>query len=204
MAWTLKKVNCAQCGAIITAKTKLAKCDKCKKANAKAYEQNRKDRQNEYYREYYKDTDRRKKRNERVKDWHEKNKDRVRERSRKYFQETGKHLDSYKRRQRRKSRIRDYKTRGAKVVDNIVLSDLLRRDNWKCKLCGKSVQKKNIYADDAAEIDHIIPLSKGGEHSYDNTQILCRKCNREKGDSIIDITNKKALLKMQLKIFNIL
>jgi 5-methylcytosine-specific restriction endonuclease McrA len=31
------------------------------------------------------------------------------------------------------------------------------------------------------EMDHIIPLSKGGKHTLDNVQPLCRKCNREKG-----------------------
>lgn len=34
------------------------------------------------------------------------------------------------------------------------------------------------------EIDHIIPLSKGGHHSIENLQLLCRKCNRSKGNKI--------------------
>lgn len=34
---------------------------------------------------------------------------------------------------------------------------------------------------DAPEIDHIIPLSKGGSHTYDNIQLLCRMCNIKKG-----------------------
>ncbi|WP_411815422.1 HNH endonuclease [Kurthia gibsonii] len=34
------------------------------------------------------------------------------------------------------------------------------------------------------EIDHIIPISKGGMSSEDNLQTLCWKCNRSKGAKI--------------------
>jgi len=50
-------------------------------------------------------------------------------------------------------------------------------DGWKCRLCNCKVQKKDIYAPNAAELDHIIPISKGGTHTYDNVQTLCRRCN---------------------------
>ena len=35
------------------------------------------------------------------------------------------------------------------------------------------------------EIDHIIPVAKGGETVEDNLQTLCWKCNRAKSDKII-------------------
>lgn len=35
--------------------------------------------------------------------------------------------------------------------------------------------------DNAPELDHIVSLAEGGEHSMRNTQCLCRKCNQEKG-----------------------
>jgi len=60
-------------------------------------------------------------------------------------------------------------------------------DDWRCYICGVKTQKDNIYADDAAELDHVIPLSKGGPHTYDNVRCSCRKCNGDKHDSIIDI-----------------
>lgn len=66
------------------------------------------------------------------------------------------------------------------VIDRKVFD----RDNWRCKYCNIKVQKVNIYADNAAEVDHIMPLSKGGAHNYSNVQTLCRKCNRIKSDNI--------------------
>ena len=34
------------------------------------------------------------------------------------------------------------------------------------------------------EIDHIIPVSKGGKTTPDNLQVLCSKCNRRKSNKI--------------------
>jgi hypothetical protein len=56
------------------------------------------------------------------------------------------------------------------------------RDNYSCQYCSLSVKdEKNLLL----EIDHIIPLSKGGITSEDNLQTLCWKCNRSKGSKII-------------------
>jgi len=55
------------------------------------------------------------------------------------------------------------------------------RDNFCCKKCSLSIQdEKNLLL----EIDHIIPLSKGGITSEDNLQTLCWRCNRTKGSKI--------------------
>ena len=57
------------------------------------------------------------------------------------------------------------------------------RDNYTCKYCSLSVRdEKNLLL----EIDHIIPLSKGGITSEDNLQTLCWKCNRSKGSKVIE------------------
>lgn len=56
------------------------------------------------------------------------------------------------------------------------------RDNFTCCNCGNSI---NIEPNLLLEIDHIIPVAKGGRTVEDNLQTLCWKCNRAKSDKII-------------------
>lgn len=49
--------------------------------------------------------------------------------------------------------------------------------NHRCCACG---------SDGPLEMDHVIPLSKGGTHSPENIQPLCVPCNRKKADKTID------------------
>ena len=50
------------------------------------------------------------------------------------------------------------------------------RQNGICPICGE------YHTIDEMEGDHIIPWSKGGKTTIDNLQMLCKKCNREKGN----------------------
>ena len=56
------------------------------------------------------------------------------------------------------------------------------RDNFTCRNCGNST---SIEPNLLLEIDHIVPVSKGGRTIEDNLQTLCWKCNRAKSDKII-------------------
>lgn len=61
--------------------------------------------------------------------------------------------------------------------------EILERDNYTCKYCGLSVREEpNLLL----EVDHIIPISKGGVTSKDNLQTLCWRCNRSKGKKIVE------------------
>lgn len=55
------------------------------------------------------------------------------------------------------------------------------RDHFTCKYCGASIEKEpNLLL----EIDHIVPVSKGGLTTEDNLQTLCWRCNRKKGSKV--------------------
>ena len=57
------------------------------------------------------------------------------------------------------------------------------RDGWCCRLCGRSTppNERGTYADEAPELDHIVPLARGGHHVWSNVQCACRQCNNVKG-----------------------
>jgi len=56
---------------------------------------------------------------------------------------------------------------------------VLRRDNYKCCLCGASpAHDENV----VLHIDHIKPVSRGGKPNIMNLWTLCGKCNLEKSD----------------------
>lgn len=70
-------------------------------------------------------------------------------------------------------------------IENISLVKLFFRDNGRCQLCGKKLNLKRVVPHPLAPtIDHIIPLSKDGEHSYQNVQLVCFYCNSIKGDRV--------------------
>lgn len=57
--------------------------------------------------------------------------------------------------------------------------EILRRDNYTCKKCCR-VADYNL----SMHVDHIIPLSKGGDNSEENLQTLCVDCNLSKGNML--------------------
>ena len=64
------------------------------------------------------------------------------------------------------------------LMTNKLRRYIKERDNYTCCQCGNSIYTEpNLLL----EIDHIIPISKGGLTQEDNLQTLCWKCNRKKG-----------------------
>lgn len=53
-----------------------------------------------------------------------------------------------------------------------------RRDNYTCQNCSNST---HIEPNLLLEVDHKIPVSKGGLSKPENLQTLCWRCNRAKG-----------------------
>lgn len=70
------------------------------------------------------------------------------------------------------------------LMTSMLREKIKNRDNFTCKICSLSIaEEKNLLL----EIDHIIPLAKGGITSEENLQTLCWKCNRSKGAKILSV-----------------
>lgn len=52
------------------------------------------------------------------------------------------------------------------------------RDGWRCGLCRRRIGKTYRYPHPrSASVDHIVPLSEGGEHRWTNVQAAHLRCN---------------------------
>ena len=67
-------------------------------------------------------------------------------------------------------------------------TEVFERDGWVCQLCSKPVLRRarrnkatQRLHPRTASLDHIVPLSKGGDHCMQNTQCACLECNVRKG-----------------------
>lgn len=65
--------------------------------------------------------------------------------------------------------------RSRRIPDEVKVA-VWNRDGGKCVKC---------HATDYLEYDHIIPFSKGGSNSEKNIQLLCRRCNLNKGGELV-------------------
>ncbi len=68
-----------------------------------------------------------------------------------------------------------------KIMNDDIRYNVLKRDNFTCQICGATNK-------DGAklEVDHIIPVSKGGKTVMNNLQTLCDRCNKGKSDKTDD------------------
>ena len=86
----------------------------------------------------------------------------------------------------RDARRRDALTRRARkasaFVEPVSAADIYLRDGGICQICRTRVIGNDGSSPLGPTIDHIVPLSKGGEHSRINSQLAHRKCNSAKGN----------------------
>lgn len=64
-------------------------------------------------------------------------------------------------------------------VSNRLRFAIYKRDGYRCRYCHRPQNATLL------EVDHIIPIAKGGKTTFDNLQTLCRSCNKKKGDSLL-------------------
>jgi hypothetical protein len=53
---------------------------------------------------------------------------------------------------------------------------VFKRDLYRCRICGKTGVE--------LEVDHVVPVARGGADDMENLQTLCVPCNRGKRDSL--------------------
>lgn len=135
---------------------------------------------------------------ENVKSWQEANPDKVRgyqttesfkERQRQYYADNKEKIKQ--RDTRDKQRTREHNRRARKrdaFVETVVPSIVFERDGWICQdtSCLLPVGPELGWPHPMSKsLDHKIPLSRGGKHSYDNTQLMHLACNLSKSSKIL-------------------
>lgn len=73
---------------------------------------------------------------------------------------------------------RESKEYQRKILTPSLRYDILKRDNFKCVICGRTPKKDGV----TLHVDHIIPVSKGGKTEPENLRTLCSICNLGKSD----------------------
>jgi 5-methylcytosine-specific restriction endonuclease McrA len=63
------------------------------------------------------------------------------------------------------------------------------RDNYTCQYCGDHLHESKV------TIDHVMPQSRGGKNTWENTVCSCYACNNAKADR----TPEEAKLKLKTK-----
>jgi len=113
----------------------------------------------EYYKQYY-----------------DKHKEKFKEYSREYFKSDTWKMVAINRTNKRRGLIKNRRDWSCSTNS---LKDLLIKQSYECCICNKDIiQHKSRH------LDHIIPLSKWGQHTISNMQWLCIKCNLHKSDRL--------------------
>lgn len=97
---------------------------------------------------------------------------------------------------------RDMLVGNGRVDWSISVERLVHRDKGNCHLCNNKVDMKDFEHNEQdyyiagnyyGSVDHVIPLSKGGTHTWGNVKLAHRLCNSYKSDSVDKIKKQLAL-----------
>lgn len=103
--------------------------------------------------------------------WYNKNRERVIEKSKQWA--VNNRAEFKINQHNRRVKIRNTHTPITKEQWNF----LLEYSHYKCMCCGSS---------ESLSLDHIVPISRGGKNTFQNIQVLCRRCNSTKSAKTID------------------
>ena len=95
---------------------------------------------------------------------------------------------------KKRETVRDKRLKENGEIDlTITLEKLYKRDDGVCKICGKKCDYNDYKKDENGtfiagnnypSIDHIIPISKGGQHIWENVQLAHMWCNSIKNNKV--------------------
>jgi 5-methylcytosine-specific restriction endonuclease McrA len=55
--------------------------------------------------------------------------------------------------------------------------EVFNRDRFTCQYCGRETRELTL--------DHVVPRSRGGQHSWENLVSACIPCNHRKGERVL-------------------
>jgi 5-methylcytosine-specific restriction endonuclease McrA len=73
-------------------------------------------------------------------------------------------------------RLRRYVRVPYRATAPLTRGAVFARDAWTCQYCGAA----------AENLDHVVPRSRGGTHTWDNVVAACRRCNSRKENRLIE------------------
>lgn len=126
-------------------------------------------RRAKYEKEYYSDQSKKEAKRAVVRASCKKNKETYAEKRRAYLK-TDKGMSMHRRQTQKR-----YATKKLAFVEDVSPIDLFNEQDGVCYICESKFTFKQM------ELDHIVPLSKGGKHEIKNCKMACVKCNRSKG-----------------------
>lgn len=170
-----------------------------KTKNTNCLEENKlknRERTRAYYKKYPE------KNRERARRYVEKNRSKINEKMRIYRKE---HPEEYKKNllKQKENYIKRRKTVEFKIQRNNYNSKRrsflkkvgkFTKNEWKDKLKHFNNSCAFCKTKERLEVDHIIPISKGGKNTIDNLQPLCKSCNSSKSNKILSQENIKNII----------
>jgi 5-methylcytosine-specific restriction endonuclease McrA len=75
-----------------------------------------------------------------------------------------------------------------------LVTRLMQRDGSRCSICDEPlVRHKDHDADDYITFDHIVPTSKGGTTTPDNLRLAHQRCNKKRGNQMVEPFQREAI-----------
>jgi hypothetical protein len=168
-------------------------CGDCRKEYFRIYRDKNKERLKCYFGVYYKDNIKLIK--EKQKEYYKDNNGRIKEQARKYYENNIEKKKAgfreYRKNNIEKDREHSRRRRASiwnTIIEKIDFPQVCEDRNWICGICGKKINKKIKHPNlQCVSLDHKIPLSKGGTHTYSNIQPTHLICNLYKYNNINNI-----------------